>query len=175
MKNVIVTLRVVRGKKITFNEDGTIANDNQPVKIKYDTVEWTNFMKYLHVNGYGRVTVEKAVQMLDDGGVQDIDFAEISKEVEKAFYGEEPELTPEQKIAEMQKQIDALKGKEEDVKEEPKVVKEDIIPSKEESPEIVGEPEEEKSLKDQYIELYGKRPHYKWSDEVLIEKIAAKK
>ena len=191
MKNVIVTLRVVRGKKITFNEDGTIANDNQPVKIKYDTIEWTNFMKYLHVNGFGRVTVEKAVQMLDDGTTREVDFTKIAKEVDKAFKGDDPEPTAEQKLEALQAQIDALKKAKDP---EPIVEEEQIIevvdavgevkeeaPAKEETEpkevqvEEVDPKEAMKVARAEYRKLFGKAPGPKWTVETINEKIEAKK
>lgn len=70
-KIVMIHLRVIKGPKILKNEDGSLANENQIVKLQYGTLSWKNYMDNLLRNGFTHAKVEKAVEMTgkyDDKG-----------------------------------------------------------------------------------------------------------
>ena len=56
-KKPVVTLRVYRGKQMSYDAQGNVQNENQLIKLPHDTVEWTNFMKNITSNGYLKVDV----------------------------------------------------------------------------------------------------------------------
>jgi len=107
----IVSLRVYRGKEVNFDENGKIRNENQSIKVFYNTVEWTNQLKHLRANGYIKVDVESAKVIKSGKVVSDYqDIESIKLEVKKAFEGnKEVVMTPEQKkIADLEAKLEAF-------------------------------------------------------------------
>jgi len=105
MKNVIITLRVYRGK-LNYDASGNVTSENQTVKLRHDIQEWYNFLKCLRINGYHKVGVVRAVQMTSEGDKEITDFSKYSAEVKEAF-------TPTLNIAKTPEQIQIEKqGKE---------------------------------------------------------------
>ena len=160
----VVTLRVYRGRTLSFDENGTVQNENQSVKLTHDTVEWKNFMKSLRANGYCKVEVEKVTNVKvtnkPDEGFKStqtvIDKTEIANEVKKAYEIPQKPLTPqEQKIKELEEKLEALISS----KEPKKVVKDE-------------EKLDKSTLTDQYIEKFGKKPFAGWDEAKLLEKLA---
>lgn len=178
MKNVIVTLWVVRGKNISYTVDGKVQNDNQTVKLRHDTVEWTNFMKHLHTNGFGKVEVKDAVSLKPDGSTEQADVEAIATEVRKAFQldTKKPKTSDELEVERMKAEIEELKsivkGKGTKAKTEAKKVAKDE--PKEEAPKDESKGDLD-AIKAEYEELFGKKPFHGWKEDVLKEKIAAKK
>lgn len=164
-KKPIVHLRVYRGGDLNYTADGKIKNENQSVKITHDTVEWSNFLRHLKSNQYGKVEVEKVLDPLKMNEktelepISDKDKLEaIKKEVSKAFNGPENEvvLTPEQKkIAELEAKLDALTNKGD--KKEPNDVDDELSKAREE-----------------YVKVFGKKGHHSWSVEEINQKIKEK-
>lgn len=110
----IVHLRVYKssgfGNQISKGEDGKIQNENYPVKVIHNTVEWANYLKYIGIHGFVKVEVEKVMQPIKDGYEEVKEFDAIKKEVENALNPKaKTELTPEQKrIAELEAKLEAL-------------------------------------------------------------------
>lgn len=154
----IVHLRVYRGNgqnsQLSYNANGTIQNENNLVKLKYNTIGWVNYLKHLPMSGFVKVSAEKV--FVNGAEVKDISLYE--KEVEKAFTGgREKPLTPEQKqIAQLQERINALEG------EKSGAGKKELS-------------EEEKELlaqaRKRYEELYGKKGFAGWSLEEIQARI----
>jgi hypothetical protein len=156
-KKPIVSLRIFRGKKLSFNEDGSVQNENHIVKLYHNTLEWANFMKYLPQNGYVKVTVEKAVT---PNGVEiaKTEFEAIKAEVKAAY-----EAKAEVPLTEDQKRIAALeKMLKKKSKKKKKPEKQAPTPKK---------PEDIALLREQYFEIFKKRPFHGWSAELLKEKM----
>lgn len=161
----VVTLRVYRGRTLSFDENGIVQNENQSVKLTHDTVEWKNFMKNLRANGYCKVEVEKVALVKTtnkpDEGFKStqtvIDKTEIANEVKKAYEIPQKPLTPqEQKIKELEEKLEALISSK-----EPKKV------------ESTDEDKTEKQiLTEQYVEKFGKKPFAGWDEEKIAEKLA---
>lgn len=113
-KKATVRLRVYRGKKMSFNEHGQAQNENHTVTLVHDTLEWSNFMKYLRPNGYCKVEVED---------VQDGDKEAIAAEVTQAYELPKAALTPEQqRIADLEAKLEALtKGESKEASKKPAI------------------------------------------------------
>lgn len=122
----VVWLQIYKGSKVLYNENGKVENENQNVKLIYETLEWTNFLKAIRYNPYCKVEVIKVLQPTKDENnkieYKEIEISEsIKKEVLIAHKGDvEVKLTPEQKeIAELKAQMAILLGK--NTKKETKV------------------------------------------------------
>jgi len=165
MKNVIVTLRVFRGK-LNYDANGNVTSENQTVKLKHDTQEYYNFLKKLRINGYHQVAVEKVVQMAKyNSGEQDVeikDLSKYSKEVSEAFnpVSKAPKTAEQLRIEKLEAQIAGLiEGKK------PKEVK-----------EPKGDTNEElKAARAELKELTGNITYHGWDLETIKEKIEALK
>jgi len=159
----IVHLRVYksngRDSEISYSADGSVQNENILVKLRHDTLEWSNYLKHLVVNGFVKVEVEKVI----DGNIDS-----IKKEVNDAMFPiKEVVLSPEQKkIADLEAKLDALMGK--DVKVEEKtidVVYEDV------SADVATKEETLKEARERYKKVVGKRAFPGWSIDQLNEKM----
>lgn len=168
----IVTLRVYRGRVLSYDEHGNVQNENQTVKLAHNTVEWKNFMTNLRANGYCKVEVEKVTNVkvtnkADEGFKSTqtvIDKSEISEEVKIAYAIPKQALTPqEQKIKDLEDKLEALL-KAQSGKAESKTVK-----AVEQSTD---DKTEKQLLTEKYIEKFGKKPFAAWDEVKLAEKLA---
>lgn len=167
-KKPVVTLRVYRGQKISFNEDGSIQNENQTVKLEHDTKSWVNFMKNLIANGYGKVVVERIAipdTKKDEDGffvttMTDVERPDIVKEVADAFkMPEQPLSAQEKRIKELEDRLNALLDAQTSAKSAKVEAKNEVNDDK-------------SALVEQYIEKFGKKPFAGWDEAKLKEKIA---
>lgn len=153
-KPTIVQLRIYKGAQIVRGEDNKIINENQTLKLRYDTKEWHNFIDKMYRNGWGRVTVE-AVKT-DEGGQEkwseykDADselFKKIDAEVQAKL-----KKTDDKPLTQDQKEIAALTAQ----------VKELVAASKG-KPEADKTPSTNKELdaaRARHLEVVGKEPHH---------------
>lgn len=168
-----VNLRVFKGSKMSYDENGKPQNENQRVTLPYDTVQWQNYLKALRANRFVRVDVENVFfvesKKDDDGFFKDTftdagdDWMEkVKEEVKKHYEDAKPELTPEQKkIAELEAAIKALQNGSTKVKESKSEKKKEIS-------------EDINELRAKYEKLYDKKPFAGWKADKLIEKINEK-
>lgn len=170
MKNIIVQLRIYRGK-VTYNESGKITSDVQTMKIEFGRLEWVNFMKAARLV-YTKIDVVGCTDKNNDYKVIDTP-SEVLSDVEKALKGEDVALTPQQQeIKELKDAVAELKGKKK--KEEPKKEdnKEESKPKEESNTE--DSKDELETLREQYTKLYGKKPSHLMREKGLKAKIADK-
>jgi len=99
----VVHLRIFKGIEILRKEDGTIRNENQIVKVLYDTIEWRNYISRLPYGGNCKVDVLRVLSVPD---YQELDKTEINDEVQKAFLNK-----PVLQLTEQEKTIEELKSK----------------------------------------------------------------
>jgi len=165
-KPITVTLRTYRGKELDYNRDGSIKNDNQSVKLPYNSKSWHNFLKNIVANGYCEVEVEKIAEIerekTDDGFKENetlIENEQIVQEVKKAFE------KPEKPLTEQEKRIKMLEEKLEALTSKPK---KDKNKEKEVEPELSGKD----LLVEAYKEKFGKKPYHSWDEDKLKEKLA---
>ena len=159
-----IHLRLFKSKdgtgEILTRADGTFANENQTVKLEYNTREWRNYLAHLKSNGFIKVEILGFINSFENGK---FDYSEVPEsvhlEVKKAMTIAEKELTPEQKeIAELKNQIaEIMKSKVNDEKKTRTTA----------TPEL-------KEARLKYEKTFGKKGDAKWSIEQLNEKIKAK-
>ena len=193
-KRLSVHLRVYRGKSMTYNSKGESTNENHVVKLEYNTAEYKRFLSMLRSNGFIKADVEKVLDLStkvdgkskdEPGYYEEVDnFEDIQKEVDFALNpdGAEKELTPDQKRiadleasnAEMKEALDSIISGKKDIKNikvnDSKDVKNENKEPKKELTE--DEKTELKTVRDQYVSLYGKKGHPGWSVEELKQKIS---
>ena len=93
----VVTLKVFKGEKISFNEDRSIQNDSQLIKTEHGTNEWKCLMMTLVASGYCKVEVLR-VNNIDSNFSEVEDKKSYQKEVESSLNPFlKVELTPDQK------------------------------------------------------------------------------
>jgi hypothetical protein len=165
-KKPTVSLRVYKGLKMSYDENGNVQNENQRVALTHDTAQWKNFVKSLRVNGFIRTEVENVSYVdskknsdgfFDDvvSDVPDTLVESIKAEVAAVYNDVKPEMTPEQKeIASLKSQMETLLGK--------KIEK--VVDTKKES-------QDEESIKDVYVREVGKKPYGAWDDAKISEKL----
>ena len=119
-RELMVHLRVYRGKELSYDAQGSSKNENHLVHIHYDTPEWKRYLAHLMPNGIIKATVEKVLDLNDvnKGKTKEDadyyksieDFKDIQKEVNASLTTSTTvELTQEQKeIAELKEQVKAL-------------------------------------------------------------------
>lgn len=146
-KKPIIHLRVYKGLKLFYDENGKVMNPNQIVKLTHDTIEWKNFLKNVKSLGFNSVKVEK---MLNGTTLEEIEISsEVAKEVENVFKPKEVEMTADQKrIADLEARLEAL--------------------TKKEVPEGINLLSD---LVAEYQELSGKKAHHLWKEAKLVELI----
>ena len=162
-KKPVVTLRVYRGRQMSYDAQGNVQNENQLIKLPHDTVEWTNFMKNITSNGYLKVDVEN-YQFFEKGEWKDSDKAMVEKELEINMTKQtEVALTDDQKrIAELEAKLEKLLARDEKKSSKKVEVKEKPIEDK----------KERENLRVEYAELNGgKKAFPAWSADKLREKI----
>lgn len=162
---LVVHLRVFRGKTLTYNATGQSTNENHKVSLVHGSTEWKKFLSHLLANGFIRVVVEKVLDLNktntgkskeDSDYYQSVeDFKSIQDEIDSAMTPEDKVgLTAEQKqIKELTARLDALTAKP--------------APAKAETSE------ELKEARKKYEALAGKKGDAKWTLEDLNEKIEA--
>mgnify|MGYP003624413092 CR=1 FL=1 len=155
----VVTLKVFKGEKISFNEDRSIQNDSQLIKTEHGTNEWKCLMMTLVASGYCKVEVLR-VNNIDSNFSEVEDKKSYQKEVESSLNPFlKVELTPDQKrIAELEAKLEAFISNKEPKKEV----------------ELDNEEDDKESLKElqlEYFELFGKKAHHMMKAERLIEEI----
>lgn len=161
MDTVIVHLRTFKGLQIVKGEDGNVMNQNQTLKLKYDTKEWYNFIETMYRSGWGRVNVLAA--KIDKGGETDwAKYKDVDSDLlEKIKVEVQSKLkkTSDKPLTQEQKEIAALKA-------EMKEMREALSGNK--------GGDELKALKAEYKELNptGKGVSPTWSKEEIEEKIA---
>lgn len=177
MSQKIVTLRVVKGKVPSYDKNGKMLNENQPVKLEHGTLSWKNYMDNLHRNGFCQVTVEKVFELdgkRDKKGQstgKEVDMEEINEEVQVIMKPIVTKaMTQTEEIAKLKADMLALqkgnpKMPDAPVNETPT----DTIPTADDSGMNI------KALRAEYKKLNpkGKGAFSGWKADVLKEKIAA--
>ena len=162
-KKPVVTLRVYRGRQMSYDAQGNVQNENQLIKLPHDTVEWTNFMKNITSNGYLKVDVEN-YQFFEKGEWKDSNKAMVEKELEINMTKQtEVAMTDDQKrIAELEAKLEKLLARDE--KKSSKKVEVEEKPKEDKK--------ERENLRIEYAELNGgKKAFPAWSADKLREKI----
>jgi len=162
-KKPVVTLRVYRGRQMSYDAQGNVQNENQLIKLPHDTVEWTNFMKNITSNGYLKVDVVN-YQFFEKGEWKDSNKAMVEKELEINMTKQtEVALTDDQKrIAELEAKLEKLLARDE--KKSSKKVEVEEKPKEDKK--------ERENLRIEYAELNGgKKAFPAWSADKLREKI----
>jgi len=162
-KKPVVTLRVYRGRQMSYDAQGNVQNENQLIKLPHDTVEWTNFMKNITSNGYLKVDVEN-YQFFEKGEWKDSDKAMVEKELEINMTKQtEVAMTDDQKrIAELEAKLEKLLARDE--KKSSKKVEVEEKPKEDKK--------ERENLRIEYAELNGgKKAFPAWGADKLREKI----
>lgn len=160
-KTIIVHLRIYKGSEIVRGENDKVKNQNQTLKLKYDTKEYYNFIDTMYRNGWGRVKTLAA--KIDVGGETDWDkyeavsddlFKKIDAEVQSKL-----KKVSNKPLTQDQKEVAALKAEMAELKELLKNGKGD---------------DGMKALKAEYKELNptGKGVSPAWTKEEIEEKIA---
>lgn len=193
----IVKLRIYRGTEILKNLKGEVKNENQSIKLKYNSKEWHNFLKKMTTNGYGIAKVEGLLEEVETKGYatefkkgDEKELIEINKEVQLALVSKKKiAYTPEQK------EIEKLKAEAESAKREVAEIKEllkdgntvkkvdstkVIDPPVVDTPVVIDTPsgnDDMKALRAEYKLAHpeGKNAFPAWKADVLKEKIAAYK
>ena len=172
-KKPAISLRVYRGKQMSYDAQGNVQNENQLIKLTHDTKEWTNFMKNLITNGYLKVDVAdvKLVEKKkdEDGFFRDVitqydDKEMIMKEVAMVFKAQTTKpLTPaEKRIAELEAKINKLLAQS----EEAVIIEEVTVDSKKADKKVL------EGLRIDYADLnQGRKPFPAWGEDKLREKI----
>lgn len=175
-KTIIVHLRVIKGTKVLRNDDGTLANENQIVKLQHGTLEWVNYMENLHRNGFCEAKVEKVIELSKRDEKTNIqaeteikDFKVIDAEVQAIMKPvSDKKISVADELAQLKKEmIELQKG---NVKTE-KVV--DVVDNS--GSDNTDSKDDIKALRVEYKELNpeGKGAFTGWKADVLKEKIAA--
>jgi hypothetical protein len=172
-KKPVVKLRVYRGRELNYDQNGKVKNENHLVSLEHKSRNWVLFLKNLKLNGYCKVEVEKAFDVLDNGYREIKDLKTFAEEVKNAFNSNiEKELTPEQKrIADLEAKLESfMNNNSARTVLDTKNVEEAIVV--EEKPNISDIDDERKSVVDEYINIVGKRPFGGWDIEKIKEKQA---
>jgi len=167
-KKPVVTLRVYRGKQMSYDAQGNVQNENQLIKLPHDTVEWTNFMKNITSNGYLKVDVVN-YQFFEKGEWKDSNKAMVEKELEINMTKQtEVALTEDQKrIAELEAKLEKLLARDSNKVSVNKTKRKIEF---EEKPKE--DKKERENLRIEYAELNGgKKAFPAWGADKLREKI----
>lgn len=162
-QNPIVHLRVYRpfgqSKGISYDENRKVQNENILVKLNHGVLEWNNYLKHIHANGFVKAIVEKVMK-----GDKEIDKKAYQDEVDKAFKPVEAPLTADQKrIADLEAKLEKLTNGSND--------QSGGKGSKDGSDD--GN-DDLKDLKVKYEEVFGKKPFNGWDTDTIKKKIEEK-
>lgn len=130
---------------VVKNEQGIVQNDNQTVKLTYDTPMYHNYIKHIKSNGVIKVDVLGFIESKKDGKFiyhkEDADLEKATKDIDVALKGDvEVQLTPDQKeVKELKEQVAKLLNKTDS------------------TPEVN---EELTAARSKYLEVIGKKPHH---------------
>lgn len=168
MDTIVVQLRIFKGARIMKGEQGEILNQNQTVKLKYDSKEWYGFIGKMYKNGWGRVHVLAA--KIDEGkqedwgkykSVSDEQLQEINAEVQAKLkpINEKPLTQDQKEIKELKAQMAELIAK-------------DKAPIKDNTPDVNDELE---AARKEYKKLFNKEPHHMAKLKSILATIAEEK
>lgn len=167
-KKPVVTLRVYRGRQMSYDAQGNVQNENQLIKLPHDTVEWRSFMSNITANGYLQVDVV-SYKEFENGSWKDSDKAMIEKELELSMrkQTEVPMTADQKRIAELEEKLEKLLARDSQ-----KV----SVNKSEKKIELEEKPKEDKkereNLRVEYAELNGgKKAFPAWTADKLREKI----
>jgi hypothetical protein len=169
MKNVIVSLRVYRGK-LNYDANGNVTSENQIVKLKHDTQEYYNFLKNLRINGYHKVEVKKAVKMAtyntDEKDEDVTNLTQYASEVKAAFEptSDRPKTAQELEIEKQGREIAELKA----------LIKGGKAPVTKPEPEPKLKDDELEAARDKYMDVFGKKPNHLMKVASILGKIEEK-
>ena len=167
-KKPVVNLRVYRGIRMSYDENGNVQNENHLIKLQHDTKEFENFKKNIRANGYLKVVVESAVEVTriqteDKFFVDETTPCEksvikdIQAEIDHAYKNE-----VKKELSEEQKRIAILEAKLEELTKLSITPKDDAPVDK----DVLND------LREEYKELNnGKKPYAAWSEAELRERI----
>jgi len=190
MKNLIVKLRIYKGQE-AYDANGKIISENQTMKLKYNVLEWKNFLKTAKHMGYSKVEVVECLDgnkkiKIGDGITHPIIKTpiEVLNDIKSCLAVAAEKQTPEQvRIAELEKTINAMQASLAPVStiEIPTtlgVVTNGAVKISNSN----GNGVDIEKLKIKYAERTkelglgkdkeGLTPHHKWKQETLLEKIA---
>lgn len=157
---VIVHLRIFKGSEIVKGEDGKVKNQNQTLKLKYDTKEYYYFIGTMYRNGWGRVNV-LAVK-IDEGGqtdwskYKDADselFEKIKTEVQSKL-----KKISDKPLTQEQKELKELRA-----------LVEELTAGGNDTPD---KNEELEAARKEYFDLTGEKPHHMKQLKGINEDIA---
>jgi hypothetical protein len=166
-KKPIVKLRVFRGRTLSFNEDGTIQNENNLISIEHNTKLWKLTLKNLSISGYCKVSIEKVFNEDKDGVyVQIKDIKIYEDEIKDA-------LNPKKNIA---KTVDQLRIEKLEAENKAMLAKMEAFMNGNLKTKTIEEESNEsqviiEDLKLEYFKLSGKKPHHFWKEDTLIVEI----
>lgn len=154
-KKPIIKLRAYRGTEINYDANGKVKNENNLVSLEYGTRMWELYLKNLKLSGLCRIEVESGFKVLEVGYEPIKDLSVYEKEVQDAFISKEDvALTPDQqRIADLEAKLDLFMKKEQSEKN------------------IKSDKKVYASIKDEYIDIVGKRPFGAWDDETIKTKL----
>jgi hypothetical protein len=156
-KKPIVKLRVYRGNSLSFNQDGTIQNENQIISVEHGSIMWKLTMKNLSINGYCKVSAEKVFVDVDGDWKEDtINVKKYEDEIKAA-------LNPKPLVAKTADQI-RIENLEAKI--------EALLEAKEPKEVVIEEDDSNlKELQLEYFTLKGKKAHHMMKEGKLIEEI----
>jgi len=113
--NLVIHLRWVKGKQLSYDGQGELQNENGLTKLRYGTLGWVNYLKRLKTHGFCEVT---AVAAFDGKSYEELEVPEeIALEVVNAIKEADVVLTAEQqRIADLEAKLEALINKDKPVK-----------------------------------------------------------
>jgi len=154
MKNTFFTLRVFQGK-ITYDANGNVTSENQPMKIEHNTRQFDLFLKSAR-NFYSRIEVLKATDGKNEITIDPV----IKKQIEDCVkVAEKPLSADEATIKQLQDRLSALEGGNKEPKKE----------------EATDENQEELEVaRAKYLEVFGKKPSHLMTIETINKKLAEK-
>lgn len=182
-KKSTVKLRVFKGQRLSYNQDGSIQNENQLITLPHNRVEWINFLDKIKMHNYCKVDVISAnyitkekdkesffVDVIEPCAEEEINA--IKAEVEKAMKEPEQPMSADQKrIAELES---ALKKMQKAIGKSQPEAKENKVKDINVSVDAVKDDELTK-VREEYESVVGKKPFHGWDVKTLKEKIEESK
>lgn len=167
----ILKLRLYRGSEMNYTRDGVVKNENNLCSLEYNTRQWSIFMSTIAFSGYCKVEVESGHLPDGEGGYNEInDLSKYQEEVQSHFEPRTTEVNENSELERLRAELEEMKslikgGKvaEEEPKKPVKVAEED------------SSNEELEQLRNQYFDLYNKKPFNGWKAHKLKDMINEKK
>lgn len=158
MKNRIFDLQIFRGK-VSYNEAGKPTSENQPMTLEHNTIQFDQFLKNAKLIGITKIIVEGVNgQPLD---ANDTEVVAIAKQLEACVSEPAKQMTPEERIKQLEKMVEALTGS-------------GSASETKEPVKIEGQKSDLELARDEYFQAFGKKPHHLKSAESLRAEIAEK-